>query len=111
MTTIAQVTEATFDAEVLSASQPVLVDFYADWCAPCRALMPSLEDIAREYEGELSVRKLNVDENITMRERFGIVSIPTLLLFDNGEVRQRVVGPQSRTTIAGAVDKLLSGAA
>jgi thioredoxin 1 len=108
MPDIAKVTDASFDAEVLAAAQPVLVDFYADWCAPCRALMPALEDIAREYDGELSIVKLNVDENVATRDRFGIASIPALLLFDKGELRQRIVGPPSRTAIAGIVDRLLS---
>jgi len=109
MSEIPNVTDASFEAVVLSAPKPVLVDFYADWCGPCRALAPALEDIAREYDGELAVVKLNVDNNIAMRDRFGIVSIPALLLFDKGELRQRIVGPQSRTAIAGAVDRLLGG--
>ena len=109
MSTIAYVCDASFETDVLASSKPVLVDFYADWCAPCRALMPALEDIAREYDGDLTVLKLDVDKNIEARDRFGISSIPALLLFDKGELRQRLLGPASRTAIAGAVDKLLEG--
>lgn len=107
MPTIAHVTDATFEEAITAASQPVLVDFYADWCAPCRALMPTIEVIARDYDGDLTVLKLNTDTNIASRERFGISSIPTLLMFDKGELRHRIVGPATRTAIAKVVDELL----
>jgi thioredoxin 1 len=107
MAEITPVTDATFDAEVLASPKPVLVDFYADWCGPCRALLPALHDIAREYEGPLSVKKLNVDENPATREGYGISSIPALLFFKKGAVSERMLGAQSRTTIAAAVDRLL----
>lgn len=107
MSTIAHVTDATFEEALTAASKPVLIDFYADWCAPCRALMPTIEAIARDYERDLTVLKLNTDTNIETRKRFGISSIPTLLMFDQGELRHRIVGPATRTAIVKVVDELL----
>jgi thioredoxin 1 len=106
MSSLAQVTEATFDAEVLGAATPVLVDFYADWCGPCRAMEPALKDVAVEYEGEVTVVKLNVDENPAVQERYGVMGIPALLLFEGGELRQRIAGAQPRSTIAAMIEKV-----
>jgi len=111
MSELAHVTDATFEAEVLGSPKPVLVDFYADWCAPCRALMPAIEEIAAKYDGRVSVVKLNVDDNIAMRDRFQITSIPALLMFDKGVMRQRVLGVQSPKAISGLLDELLAGQA
>ncbi len=92
MAQLTAVTDATFKAEVLEASTPVLVDFWAEWCHPCRMVGPIVEQIASEYEGTLKVVKVDVDENNQIAAQFGIQSIPALLVFKNGEVADRVVG-------------------
>jgi thioredoxin 1 len=100
------VDEASFDEAVLQQTSPVLVDFYADWCGPCRAMEPALRDIAREYEGEIRVVKLDVDKNAVLQERYGVQGIPALLFFHGGEVRDRITGAAPRSTIAAAIERL-----
>jgi len=85
------VTEATFD-EFVKSDKPVLIDFWADWCGPCKLLGPVVEEIANDYEGKLTVGKLDVDANPRIAQQFGIMSIPTMLVFKNGEVVKQLVG-------------------
>ena len=92
MAHLMQVSDATFESEVLKASKPVLVDFWATWCGPCRMVAPVVEEIARDYDGTLKVVKLDVDENGSTAAQFGVQSIPTLLLFKDGKAVQRIVG-------------------
>jgi len=99
------VTTETFDVIVLGAEQPVVVDFYADWCGPCKMMEPALRDIAREYDGEVSVVKLDVDANKEIAERYGVSGIPALLLFDKGALCDRLSGATSRSAIAAMIDK------
>lgn len=86
------VSDATFESEVLKATTPVLVDFWAAWCGPCRMVAPVVDEIARDYDGKLKVVKLDVDENGNTAAQFGVQSIPTLLLFKDGKAVQRIVG-------------------
>ncbi len=85
-------TDANFDAEVLQSDQPVLVDFWAPWCGPCRALTPTIEELATDYAGKVRVGKLNTDDNQETAAKFGISAIPAVMLFKGGEVQQTIVG-------------------
>ncbi len=105
---ILTVTEANFEQEVLKSNLPVLVDFWAPWCAPCHIVAPHLEAIAQQYAGKLKVAKLNVDENLTISSRYNIRGIPTLLLFRDGAVRGQIVGAVPKEEIQKLVDTQLS---
>jgi thioredoxin 1 len=104
---LVDLTDQNFEREVLKSLQPVLVDFWAAWCAPCRMLAPTVESIAEEYAGRAKVGKLNVDESTLMTSRYGIRSIPTLLLFKAGQVQEQVVGATSKDVISKLLDKHL----
>jgi len=101
-----EITEANFETEVLNSTQPVLVDFWAQWCGPCKMLGPVLDEIATEQAGRARVAKVNVDENPGLAARFGIQAIPTLLYFAQGEVRDRSQGVQSKKAIVTKLDAL-----
>ena len=100
-----EVTDSTFAQEVLQSSQPVLVDFWAVWCGPCRAVAPIVEELAGDYEGKLKVMKLDVDDNPQTAVAYGVQSIPTLLVFKDGKPAERIVGAVPKKVI---VDKLQS---
>lgn len=102
---ILEVTDQNFDTEVLQAGMPVLVDFWAEWCGPCRMLAPTVEALAKEYAGKVKVAKVNVDENIATASRYGIQGIPTLLLFKGGQVREQLVGTQPKSVVEKALTK------
>jgi len=104
---ILSVSDASFEEEVLKASLPVLVDFWAEWCVPCRMITPAVENIARTYGEKLKVAKMNVDENMRTPAKYGIRGIPTLLLFKNGELLETIVGVQPREKIVELVSKHL----
>ena len=99
-------TTANFQSEVLSSSLPVLVDFWAPWCAPCRMIAPVIAEIANEYAGKLKVARLNVDENQEISARYGVMSIPTLALFKGGVVVDQVIGAVPKRAITTKVDAL-----
>ena len=101
-----EINEANFESEVVQSNQPVLVDFWAEWCGPCKMLGPVLEEIALEYNGRVKVAKVNVDTNSKLAERFGIQSIPTLLYFANGEIRDKTVGVLIKSAIVSRLEKL-----
>jgi len=101
---IQYVSDATFDSDVLQASLPVLVDYWAEWCGPCRMIAPILEEISREYNGRLTVAKLNVDENQETPAKFGIRGIPTLMLFKNGNIEATKVGALSKSQLTAFID-------
>ncbi len=103
---IIEINEANFEAEVLQSNQPVLVDFWAQWCGPCKMLAPLLDEIAVEQNGSAKVVKVNVDENPTLAQRYNIQSIPTLLYFAGGEVRDRTIGVLSKQSIISKLEKL-----
>jgi thioredoxin 1 len=104
---VAEVGDQNFQAEVLNSPVPVLVDFWAAWCAPCRMLAPVVEAIADKYEGKAKVVKLNVDENMLTSGKYNIKGIPTLLLFKNGVIKEQIVGNTSKDTISKMIDNHL----
>ncbi|MEP7154909.1 MAG: thioredoxin TrxA [Betaproteobacteria bacterium] len=102
--TIVYVSDATFDSEVLQSNTPVLVDYWAEWCGPCKMIAPILDDVAKEYSGKLKVAKLNIDENQDTPPKYGIRGIPTLMLFKNGDVAATKVGALSKSQLAAFID-------
>ena len=106
MKTTIEISEANFETEVLKSAEPVLVDFWAEWCGPCKMIAPVLDEIATEQAGRVKVAKVNVDTNPELAARYGIQSIPTLLYFAGGEVRHQSVGVASKKTIVAKLDTL-----
>ncbi|HJQ24365.1 MAG TPA: thioredoxin [Blastocatellia bacterium] len=102
-----EVTDQSFDQDVLKAEVPVLVDFWAEWCGPCKALAPTVEKVAGEYEGKAKFVKLNIDDNPTVPQQYGIKGIPTLILFKGGSEADRTVGLTSKDNIARMIDRAL----
>ena len=100
-------TDQNFEDEVIKSDIPVLVDFWAPWCAPCRIVSPIIEELAKEYEGKLKVGKVNVDENPNSASRFGIMSIPSVLVFKNGEPIKTMVGAQSKENFKKGIEEAL----
>jgi thioredoxin len=94
---VRDVTDATFDAEVLQAQNPVVVDFWAPWCGPCHAIAPVLEQLAAEHTGRIEFVKLNIDQNVETASRYDVLSIPTTILFEGGEARETVLGARPRS--------------
>ncbi|RMG09630.1 MAG: thioredoxin [Cyanobacteria bacterium J055] len=107
MSAAAQVTDASFDKDVLESEIPVLVDFWAPWCGPCRMDAPVVEEIAQQYDGQLKVVKVNTDENPAVASKYGIRSIPTLMIFKGGQRVDMVVGAVPKTTLAQTLEKYL----
>ncbi|MCB0483458.1 MAG: thioredoxin [Flavobacteriales bacterium] len=104
-----EITDANFDETVKNSDKPVLIDFWAEWCGPCRMVGPIVEQIAGEYEGKAVVGKLNVDENPQTAGRFGIRSIPTILFLKNGEIVDRQVGAVAKDVLTQKLDSALAG--
>ncbi len=102
---VVTLTDATFDTEVTNAEQPVLIDFWAEWCGPCRMVAPIVESLAADYDGKVKVAKLNVDENPQVSRRFNIRSIPTLLLFKDGELKETAIGLRPKPQLEQLLDQ------
>lgn len=108
MANIAQVSDSNFDAEVIRSDLPVLVDFWAPWCGPCKSIAPLIEDLAIEYDGKLKVAKLNVDDNPVIASRYGIRGIPNLIIFKRGAVKDQIIGAVPKGRLVDAVKKALA---
>jgi thioredoxin 1 len=102
---IQTLTDANFDQTVTQSAQPILVDFWAEWCGPCRRLAPTVDELATDYDGRVVVAKMNVDENPTVPMRFSIRGIPTLLLFKGGQIVEQVVGLADKASLKKLIDK------
>jgi thioredoxin 1 len=102
-----EITELSFDELVTNNAKPVLVDFWAEWCAPCRMLSPVVDEVASSYEGKIVVGKVNIDEQPTLAQKFGVMSIPTLILYKNGKIENKSIGVVGKDKISGMIDSVL----
>jgi thioredoxin 1 len=107
MSSVQEVNDKNFETEVIDSDVPVLIDFWAPWCAPCRAIGPVVDELAREYSGKLKVVKMNVDDNPLTPSRYGVRSIPNLLLIKNGQVKDQIVGAVPKQAFVVAIDKVV----
>ncbi len=107
MENIVNVTDSSFETEVLKSEVPAVIDFWAEWCAPCKAIAPIIEEMAGNYEGKIKIAKMNVDENPGTPGKYGVRGIPTLILFKNGEVVDQLVGAVPKAKIQELIDKAL----
>ena len=105
---IKHITDASFEADVLKSGQPVVVDFWAEWCGPCKMIAPILDEVAGTYEGKLQITKMNVDENRDIPAKFGIRGIPTLMLFKDGQLAATKVGAMSKAQLTAFIDQQLA---
>ena len=104
---IIHVTDSSFEDEVLSSDKPVIVDYWAEWCGPCKMIAPLLDELANEYQGKLTVAKINIDENQETPQKYAVRGIPTLMIFKNGEVAGTKVGAMSKSQLSAFVDSLI----
>ena len=107
MSNIFEVTDDSFDSEIINSDIPAMVDFWAEWCGPCKMVGPVVEELAGEYQGKIKIAKMDVDNNRQTPVRFGIRNIPTLILFKDGEVKNTIIGAQSKSAIEEELKKLL----
>jgi thioredoxin 1 len=107
MSAVQEITDANFETEVINSDLPVLIDFWAPWCAPCRAIGPVVDELSREFTGKLKVVKMNVDDNPLTPSRFGVRSIPNLLIFKNGQVKDQIVGAVAKQMFVQAINKVV----
>src|SRR5215831_759723 len=108
MSAVQEVTDSNFDAEVLQSATPVLIDFWAPWCGPCRAIAPVVDELAKEYAGKLKVVKMNVDDNPQTPGRFGVRGIPNLIVFKSGKVHEQIVGAVPKTRLSQAIQSAVA---
>jgi thioredoxin 1 len=102
---IVKLTKSNFEQEVINSDIPVFVDFWAQWCGPCRAVAPIVEELANDFEGKVKVAKVNVDEEGELAQKFKVMSIPTLMVFKGGEVSEKVIGARAKNELAGIIEK------
>ncbi len=107
MANVGEVSDTTFDQEVLKSQTPVLIDFWAEWCGPCKAIAPVVEELASEYDGRVKVVKMNVDDNPETPAKYGVRGIPNLILFKSGSVAQQIVGAAPKPQLVKAIDSVL----
>ncbi len=108
MAKITQVSDDNFEAEVIRSDLPVLIDFWAPWCGPCKSIAPVIEELARDYEGKLKVTKLNVDDNPITPSRYGVRGIPNLIILKGGTVKEQIVGAVPKSRLVDAIEKVLA---
>lgn len=106
---VLKLTDTNFDADVVKSGIPVLVDFWAEWCGPCRLMSPILDELAPAYKGKLKIGKLNVDENQDAPTKFGVMNIPTMIFFKNGKETERFIGAMSKNDLKAKLDRVLAG--
>ena len=106
MSSVLAVADDTFEREVLQSATPVLIDFWAPWCAPCRAIAPVVDELAKEYAGKLKVVKMNVDDNPRTPSRYGVRGIPNLILFQGGQVKEQIIGAVPKAQLVKAIDRV-----
>ncbi len=109
MSTILTLSDGAFDETINGSDTPVLVDFWAEWCGPCKMIAPVLEEIAREQEGKITIGKLNVDDNPDTARRYEVMSIPTLMVFNNGSLEKRLVGARSKSQLLAELAQFIGG--
>jgi len=107
MSAVREVTDATFESEVLKSDVPVLIDFWAPWCGPCRAIAPLVDELANTYSGKLKVVKMNVDDNVQTPSSYGVRSIPNLLLIKGGQVQKQIIGAVPKSQLQSAIDQVV----
>ena len=107
MADILEVTDENFDDEIMNSDTPAVVDFWAEWCGPCKMVAPVIEELAKDYQGKIKVAKMDVDQNRTTPTKFGVRNIPTLIFFKGGEVTQTIIGAQPKSSIEDELKKLL----
>ncbi len=107
MADILQISDDSFDGDVLKAEVPVLIDFWAPWCGPCKAIAPIVEELATEYDGKLKIVKMNVDDNPRTPSQYGVRGIPNLILFKGGEVKEQIVGAVPKAQLVKAIDNVV----
>jgi thioredoxin 1 len=105
---VKDITDGTFEAEVMKSTVPVLVDFWAEWCGPCRAMTPIVESVAQKFAGKAKIVKINVDDNQSVTQRFGIKGIPTMIVFKDGKEAERIVGATNEKAVAGIIEEQLT---
>ena len=108
MSAVQEVTDSNFDAEVLQSATPVLIDFWAPWCGPCRAIAPVVDELAKEYAGKLKVVKMNVDDNPRTPAQYGVRGIPTLLLIQGGQVKEQLIGAHTKAKLVSAISNVVA---